>query len=470
MIFSSLGFISVFLPVVFLLHCLIPGISGKNALLVMASLLFYTYGEPIFVVLMVCSAGFHYIVARALAAVSHKKTVLCLGIAVNLGLLAYFKYMAFLVESWNQLSGMELKVQTPGLPVGISFFTFQALSYVIDVYRGRIQVQKEFGKVLLYLAFFPQLIAGPIVKYRDISQALDTRKASLDQVFIGMRRFICGLGKKVLIANTMGQAADAVFCAPLGEVGLCAAWIGAVSYMLQIYYDFSGYSDMAIGMGNMFGFQFQENFHYPYGASSIKEFWRRWHISLSSWFKEYVYIPLGGNRKGKARTIWNKLIVFSLTGLWHGANWTFLLWGLYHGCFLVLEDMFPFIKKLPKAVTYLPTMLVVCVGFVMFRADTVSQGVRLVGQMFTYQSFESQDMAFAIRLLTPWFLAMASVGLFGMASARPFVLWAKGEGRREFWKSNPVQIALSIGSIGILIWCMARLSGSAYNPFIYFRF
>lgn len=474
MIFSSLGFVSVFLPVVFLLHCLMPGMRCKNGLLIVASLLFYAYGEPIYVLLMVFSAGFNYLAARLVDDCPYKKASLSVAIAVNLGLLAFFKYAAFILESWNQVFGTGIKEAEVSLPIGISFFTFQALSYVIDVYYGKVQAQKSFWKVLLYIAFFPQLIAGPIVKYRDISQALDSRRIDLGQASSGMRRFICGLGKKVLIANTVGQAADAVFGAPYTEVGTCSAWIGAVAYMLQIYYDFSGYSDMAIGLGKMFGFQFQENFRYPYGSASVKEFWQRWHISLSAWFKEYLYIPLGGNRKGRVRTGINKLAVFFFTGLWHGANWTFVVWGLYHGFFASLEDLFPFVKKIPKAVTWLPTMLVVCVGFVVFRADTVFQGFFLIRQMFAFQAAGNQGMPLALRQLTPWFLAMGAAGLVGMAPIKPLANWVQGVLKKGeetgSWKAVPLQALLGIGSVGILMWCMVRLSGSTYNPFIYFRF
>ena len=279
-------------------------------------------------------------------------------------------------------SGLDIK-----LPIGISFFTFQALSYVIDVYSGKITVQKNFWKVLLYISFFPQLIAGPIVKYRDIEQAIEYRNMDIKHVVYGIRRFICGLGKKVLIANAMGQAADAVFSASHEEINILSAWIGAIAYMLQIYYDFSGYSDMAVGLGKMYGFCFQENFRYPYGATSIKEFWHRWHISLSAWFKEYLYIPLGGNRKGKICTCINKFIVFFCTGLWHGADWTFIIWGLYHGIFSMMEECITVLQKIPKCITYIYTMLVVCTGFVMFRAETISQGLYITSQMFTGISY-----------------------------------------------------------------------------------
>lgn len=473
MVFSSLEFICVFLPVVFLLYCILPGIRLKNALLIVASLLFYAYGEPRYVLLMIFSAAFNYLSARVMMAYRQKKWCLFVNIAVNLGMLAFFKYTAFFIDTWNQISGMQVKALEIELPIGISFFTFQALSYVVDVYRRTVPVQKSFWRVLLYISFFPQLIAGPIIKYKDIAQALEDRKMDIGQVSDGMRRFICGLGKKILIANTMGQAADAVFQADYANINILVAWIGAVSYMLQIYYDFSGYSDMAIGLGKMFGFQFRENFQYPYGAASIKEFWRRWHISLSTWFKEYLYIPLGGNQKGKLRTGINKFIVFFCTGLWHGANWTFVLWGLYHGFFSVLEGSLPFIKKIPKPIMYLYTMLVVCTGFVIFRADTVSQGIYIIQQMFAGISFGSHAMSFAAGQMTPWFIAMLLLGLFGMAPVRPLaerirriVYGEKVQGASY----RMVQMILCTASVVVLLWCMIRLSGNTYNPFIYFRF
>lgn len=349
MVFSSLEFICVFLPVVFVLYYCIPGIYFKNVLLVIASLLFYAYGEPVYILLMIISAGFNYIMARIIAYSSgRRKIYLFIDVTINIGLLLYFKYIVFFIETWNYISGQNLNIVYIKLPVGISFFTFQALSYVIDVYYEKIEVQKSFNRVLLYISFFPQLIAGPIIKYRDINYNLTNRQTDINQISSGINRFIFGLGKKVLIANTVGQTADTIFNASSQEINILSAWIGAISYMLQIYYDFSGYSDMAIGLGKIFGFEFQENFKYPYGAVSIKEFWRRWHISLSGWFKEYLYIPLGGNRKGKIRTSINKFIVFFCTGFWHGANWTFIIWGLYHGFFSVIEEYVTFIKKYLK--------------------------------------------------------------------------------------------------------------------------
>lgn len=473
MIFSSLEFVCVFLPIVFGLYCVLPSIRLKNALLITTSLLFYAYGEPVYVFLMIISAFFNYLTARGIAGnPSKKKIFLAAGVVLNLGILAVFKYADFFVETCNSLLGLKLSKPGITLPIGISFFTFQALSYVIDVYQGKVEVQKSFWKILLYISFFPQLIAGPIVKYRDINEAIGNRSMDAVEVAKGLRRFICGLGKKVLIANTMGLAADSVFNAPAAKVNIVVAWIGAVAYLLQIYYDFSGYSDMAIGLGRMFGFHFKENFQYPYGADSIQEFWRRWHISLSTWFKEYLYIPLGGNRKGLARTCLNRLIVFFFTGLWHGANWTFVVWGLWHGMFLLFETYLPVVKKLPKVVARIYTLLVVCVGFVMFRADSFGNGLFMIKQMFTGFTFNAQCTSFALQQITPWFIAMAVLGIIGAAPVQKIAERIRRQLKAaEFSKTKEkLQAVLYAASVLLLGWCMIRLSGSTYNPFIYFRF
>ena len=475
MVFSSLEFLCVFLPVVFVLYYFIYGIYYKNVLLVIASLLFYAYGEPVYILLMIISAGFNYIMARIIAYSSgRRKIYLFIDVIINIGLLLYFKYMVFFIETWNYISGQNLNIVYIKLPVGISFFTFQALSYVIDVYYERIEVQKSFNRVLLYISFFPQLIAGPIIKYRDINYNLTNRQTDINQISNGVNRFIFGLGKKVLIANTVGQTADTIFNASSREINILSAWIGAVSYMLQIYYDFSGYSDMAIGLGKIFGFEFQENFKYPYGAVSIKEFWRRWHISLSGWFKEYLYIPLGGNRKGKIRTSINKFVVFFCTGFWHGANWTFIIWGLYHGFFSVIEEYVTFIKKIPKIFTYIYTMLIVCIGFVIFRADTLSQAFYMLRKMFTGVSFDDCNMSFVISQLNPWFIFMLFSGFIGMAPVKiikeklQYILYIKE--LRLTWKYTIINIFSYIVPVMLLVWFIIRLSGNTYNPFIYFRF
>ena len=394
MVFSSLTFLCIFLPVVLALYYLLPTLRIRNVLLIVVSLLFYAYGEPVYVLLMIASIIINYIFGRLLGTENKKKRqwILAIAVIINIGLLVVFKYLDMMVQTVNQLCGSEIPLAGLALPIGISFFTFQALSYVIDVYRREVEPQKNLWNVMLYISFFPQLIAGPIVKYHDIQEQIDNRNTDVKEIAEGLRRFIIGLSKKVLISNTMAVTADALFAAGAGELNILSAWIAAIAYMLQIYFDFSGYSDMAIGLGHMFGFRFLENFRYPYISSNIQEFWRRWHISLSTWFKEYLYIPLGGNRKGKARTCLNKMIVFFSTGLWHGANWTFVLWGLWHGVFLLFEQVCP-VKKLPKVLAHIYALIVVCVGFVMFRADTFGQGMFMIGTMFSGWEFSSVQMA-----------------------------------------------------------------------------
>lgn len=475
MIFSSLEFLCVFLPVVFILYCVVPNRRIKNGILIAASLFFYAYGEPVYVLLMLASVVANYLLALGIAkSKAHKKAVLAVAVAANIGVLAVFKYAGFLVGSVNGLFRLKLPVPELALPIGISFFTFQALSYVIDVYRGEVPAQKSFPKVLLYISFFPQLIAGPIVKYKDIYREIENRRQDRAEVVQGLQRFILGLGKKVLIANAMGEAADAVFTAGSSSINMAVAWIGALTYMLQIYYDFSGYSDMAIGLGKMFGFHFRENFTYPYGAASIKDFWRRWHISLSTWFKEYLYIPLGGNRKGRLRTCINKIIVFFFTGLWHGANWTFVLWGLWHGLFLLVEEYVTVLKKLPRFVLRVYTLLVVCLGFVVFRADTLSQGLFLIRQMFTGIAFTAESVSFAWQQLTPWMIVMFAAAVVFAAPARPLAdrirVTLSASTERNGQQRRFLRGTACVLSVLLLCWCIVRLSGNTYNPFIYFRF
>lgn len=461
-------FLCVFLPAAFCLHLLLPGMRAKNFLLVVASLVFYAYGEPIYVILLVASSAGNYILARLTGECPKiRKLTMTLAVVINLGLLVIFKYSGFLVETFNSVTGAGIPVPQVRMPIGISFFTFQALSYVIDVYRGDASVQKNFGKVLLYISFFPQLIAGPIVKYHDVEAEINNRKQTPEEIGKGIRRFIAGLSKKVLIANTMGLVADNLFGAAATGITGPGAWLGAVSYMLQIYFDFSGYSDMAIGLGWMFGFHFKENFNYPYSSTSIREFWRRWHISLSSWFLEYLYIPLGGNRKGKVRTCINKFIVFLCTGIWHGANVTFLFWGIYHGCFLMLEEFVPFFRKeggkIKTAVMRIYTLLVVCIGFVFFRVDTMTQGMQWVKAMFTGFSMGTASTSLALQQLTPLYLVTFTVAC--IASFPVFEKW-KSDGRYQAFYNNMAFVC----SIAGLVLCMLSLAGGTYNPFIYFRF
>ena len=388
MVFSSVTFLCIFFPIVFLLHAVLPNGKMRNAALILASLLFYAYGEPVYVILLLVSVALNYLFGLGVAG-RKKKAVLTAAVIVNIGLLFVFKYAGFFVSSLNSLlpGSAALPVPKLSLPIGISFYTFQALSYVIDVYRGQTEVQRKFFRLLLYVSFFPQLIAGPIVKYHDIEKEIATRNAAVDDIFSGLTRFSIGLGKKVLIANTMAYAADTIFAMPASNVGLLASWVGAIAYVLQIYFDFSGYSDMAIGLGRMFGFHFLENFNYPYISDSIREFWRRWHISLFTWFRDYLYIPLGGNRKGRTRTIINKYIVFFCTGFWHGANWTFLIWGLFHGTLQMCEEKhwIP-VHRGWRVFNHIYTLLMVTVGFVIFRADTMGQAGTMLAAMFGFGS------------------------------------------------------------------------------------
>ncbi|MDD6488489.1 MAG: MBOAT family protein [Clostridia bacterium] len=471
MVFSSLVFLCVFLPAVFLLYTIVPSIKFRNGLLIIASLLFYSYGEPVYVLLMIFSSIINYLCALFVSSKKqNRKWVLVLAVVINLGVLVVFKYSAFFVEVINSVTGLSLPVPQIDLPIGISFFTFQALSYVIDVYRKTVNPQKNYFYVLLYISFFPQLIAGPIVKYKDINEQITAREQNVFKIAEGLRRFIFGLSKKVLIANTMAQTADIIFSSGTEYMSVLTAWLGAFAYLFQIYYDFSGYSDMAIGLGKMFGFDFKENFNYPYGAISVRDFWRKWHISLSEWFKEYLYIPLGGNRKGKARTVRNRLIVFLFTGLWHGANWTFILWGIYHGIFVVLEELIPKLGRLPKVINHIYTMLVVIIGFVIFRADTVNQAFDFIVNMFGGFNISQQSVSFALSQLTPWFIVMFVAAIIGSAPLKVFSEKFIFNGSVMAKHQNVVQTVIYAISFVLLLWCIIRLSGNSYNPFIYFRF
>lgn len=464
MVFSSMVFMCVFLPAVFVLHCILPGIRAKNALLLLASVLFYAYGEPVYIILLFISTLLNYFCACGIDRFqNHRKGILVLAVICNLGILIVFKYTDFILGMVNSVTGLHLPLPQIRMPIGISFFTFQAMSYVIDVYRETTRAQKNYAKVLLYISFFPQLIAGPIVKYHDVAAEIDQRTVTLDGVVLGIRRFSAGLCKKVLLANTLGLVADNLFGASAGSINGAGAWLGAISYMLQIYFDFSGYSDMAIGLGWMFGFHFKENFNYPYISGTIREFWRRWHMSLSGWFLEYLYIPLGGNRKGKFRTVVNKMIVFLCTGIWHGAAINFLFWGVYHGFFLMLEEYIPWIGKKGSAVKsffqHVYALLVVCIGFVFFRAETMAQGCFWVRKMFTGFGWNAGAMSFALQQMTPVFLVTLAGALIACCPVKKLISEKKWYG--------PVAYVCSLTG---LVICILSLASGTYNPFIYFRF
>lgn len=454
MVFSSAISLFFFVPIVFLLDRRLSDVDAKNTWLLLASLVFYSFGQVYYLPLLLLSVALNYVCGR-LAAGKYAKLGVTLAVIGGIGLLAVFKYADFAIRTVNALCGLHLPLTGIALPIGISFFTFQGLSYVIDVYREPKMVSHSFKKVLLYIAFFPQLIAGPIVKYHDVEQEIDSRRTTSQETALGIRRFICGLSKKLLLSNALGQMADTVFALPAGEIGMLAGWTGAICYTLQIYFDFSGYSDMAIGLGRMFGFHFRENFNYPYTATTIKEFWRRWHISLSGWFRDYLYIPLGGNRKGNARTWLNRFLVFFATGLWHGASWTFVLWGLWHGLFSVLEDCgaIPVDKLKGKRIGQLYTLLVVVLGFTLFRADTLAQA----GAMYTAMFSHWLGTAAVWAKFTPAFALTLCLAL----------LLCTPVAREHTPKRESVTF---IGSLGLLLLCMMYLAAGSFNPFIYFRF
>lgn len=476
MVFSSVIFLCLFLPMVLGGYYLLPKREAKNLWLIAASLLFYAFSGLWYVLLLLFSVFCNYLAGLF---VSGRKGVLYVAVAVNLGVLGVFKYLTFLVRTVDQLPGVAITVSSIVLPVGISFFTFQGLSYVIDVYRNERLKSTRFRDVLLYIALFPQLVAGPIVRYEDVADEIKGRRHTLEQLANGLRRFIIGLSKKLLIADVCGSVVTLIYSAERSVLDSRTAWLAAVCYLIQIYFDFSGYSDMAIGLGLCFGFHFKENFNYPYISSSIQEFWRRWHISLSTWFREYLYIPLGGNRKGKAKTYRNKLIVFFCTGLWHGANWTFIIWGLWHGFFIVAEDAAKKLFGLGKhgknrrnpvetVLKHLYTLLVVLIGFVIFRADNMGQAFSMIGAMFSGICASAQTGLLLAQCLTPLTMFALLLGLVGSTPVLPLVC------RKVEQQTGSVYVCLRVlsyaGALALLLVDILHLSAASYVPFIYFQF
>ena len=476
MVFSSVIFLCLFLPIVLGGYYLLPKREAKNLWLIAASLLFYAFSGLWYVLLLLFSVFCNYLAGLF---VSGRKGVLYVAVAVNLGVLGVFKYLTFLVRTVDQLPGVAITVSSIVLPVGISFFTFQGLSYVIDVYRNERLKSTRFRDVLLYIALFPQLVAGPIVRYEDVADEIKGRRHTLEQLANGLRRFIIGLSKKLLIADVCGSVVTLIYSAERSVLDSRTAWLAAVCYLIQIYFDFSGYSDMAIGLGLCFGFHFKENFNYPYISSSIQEFWRRWHISLSTWFREYLYIPLGGNRKGKAKTYRNKLIVFFCTGLWHGANWTFIIWGLWHGFFIVAEDAAKKLFGLGKhgknrrnpvetVLKHLYTLLVVLIGFAIFRADNMGQAFSMIGAMFSGICASAQTGLLLAQCLTPLTMFALLLGLVGGTPVLPLVC------RKVEQQTGSVYVCLRVlsyaGALALLLVDILHLSAASYVPFIYFQF
>ncbi|HCY78746.1 MAG TPA: transcriptional regulator [Clostridiales bacterium] len=466
MVFSSTIFLCVYLPLVLLGYYICPK-KGRNLFLLIASLVFYAWGEPKYVFLMIFSILVNYIFGRLMD--KHRenkkrlKLMLVLSVVIDIGLLSVFKYTDFIITNVNAIFGANFDLLNIALPIGISFYTFQAMSYTIDVYRNDVRVQKNLIDFGMYITMFPQLIAGPIVRYADVQDQLAERSVTTADFSEGIMRFVVGLGKKVLLANQMGAVWSDIYALG-GDVSALMAWTGAIAYTFQIYFDFSGYSDMAIGLGRMFGFKFPENFRYPYQSVSITDFWRRWHITLSTWFKEYLYIPLGGNRRGLARQALNLLIVWSLTGFWHGAGWNFVMWGLYYFVILFIEKLFLLkaLDKLPKFFRHVYALLLIIIGWVIFASDDVSVLLPYLGSMFGANgAIGGMDV---YTLLTKAVLLIICC----IASTElPKKLFLSAAGAMNEKAAFTLK---SVLTIALLALSMILLIGDSYNPFLYFRF
>ncbi len=459
MVFSSLTFLIIFMLATLALYFAVP-FKAKNIVLLICSLVFYAWGEPIYIVLILYSIVFNYLFGRLMDSFEggKRRFALVFAIIMNLAILFYFKYAAFAVHTFNRIAHTSFSVRELALPIGVSFYTFQALSYIIDLYRKKFQAQKNFFNFSLYIIMFPQLIAGPIVRYESIEAQLTNREISLEKFGQGSVRFLYGLAKKVLIANAMGAVFDSVHGLN-GNVAVTTAWMGAIAYTFQIYFDFSGYSDMAIGLGKMLGFDYCENFDHPYVAGSVTDFWHRWHISLSTWFKEYVYIPLGGNKKGPVRHIINMLIVWLLTGLWHGAAWNFVLWGVYYGVLLCIEKYGILrIKKLPKWILHIYTGVAVIIGWVIFSSDSL-QNVWTILQSMFYGTLWDAGALYLLR--TNWPMLVLA-GLF--STSLPLLC------NQKLLTKVPGRVLMLLWNIGLLFLCILTLVTENYNPFLYFQF
>ena len=468
MLFSSIVFLFTFLPVVLILYYLLP-VRFRNVILLLASLVFYAWGEPVYLFLMLLSILFNYFsgldIARNLQDKRAAKRSLVFNLIINLAVLGFFKYEGFVLDTLNGILPVHISYHALPLPIGISFYTFQILSYIIDVYRGNVKVQTNLPNFALYVTMFPQLIAGPIVQYADVDEQLASREVSWTKFGEGSMYFIRGLAKKVLLANTSGMIFTEVSGLAKGNIAVMTAWLGAFAYMFQIYFDFSGYSDMAIGLGKMFGFEFNMNFNYPYVSKSITEFWRRWHISLSSWFRDYVYIPLGGNRVSKIKHIRNLLIVWFLTGLWHGAAWNFVAWGLYYGVILIIEKylLSPVLDRLPDVVRHIYSIVLVVIGWVLFFSSSFGQAADYIRVMFgagAHGFADRESMYLLTSNLILWLIL-----IFG---STPLVHFRYEHMlRTKKWNTTIIN---SVVYVALFIVCIAYLVTETYNPFLYFRF
>jgi alginate O-acetyltransferase complex protein AlgI len=467
-VFSSLFFTFAFLPITLILYYTL-GKRLRNSVLLAVSLFFYAWGEPVYVLLMCASIMVNFFLGMLLGKADTgrgRKLFFIISLVFNLGCLAYFKYAGMLIHTVESMSGVQLHAAAPVLPLGISFYTFHILSYVIDVYRGRIRPQKSLVLFALYILMFPQLVAGPIVKYADIEWQLTDRSITFQKFNSGLNRFLCGLAKKVLLANNIGLLWSEVKVMPGSELSVLMAWAGIIAFTLQIYFDFSGYSDMAIGLGKMLGFRFKENFRYPYISQSVTEFWRRWHISLGSWFRDYVYIPLGGNRAGKRKLILNLFVVWFLTGLWHGASWNFVLWGLYFGALILVEKMLleKYLKQWPQAVRHIYLLLAVVIGWVFFDFTNLADALSFLHTMFglggtvfinaqTIAKLEAYSVIFLICVIasSPW--------------PKKLALSLRSKVHRAIYKT-----AVAVYYCVFMFFSTAYMVGATFNPFIYFRF
>ena len=460
MIFSSNVFLFAYLPIVLLLYYICPK-KWRNPVLLVTSLIFYGWGEPIYLFLMIATIALDYVCGLLIHKFREqgkaRKAVLIVGVALNLFSLGFFKYAGFFAQQYNAIGFLpDISVPAVSLPIGISFYVFQSMSYIIDVYRQDAPVQKNPVSFGTYVTLFPQLIAGPIVRYADVAQQLNHRRENVSDFSSGVMLFMVGLGKKMLLANPMANLCDHI----IGAQGTAAAWAGILAYTLQIYFDFSGYSDMARGLGRMLGFEFLPNFDYPYISRSVTEFWRRWHISLSTWFKEYVYIPLGGNRKGMARQILNIAIVWALTGFWHGASWNFLLWGVYYAILLIIEKTFllKLLQKIPRVFSHIYTIFAFIFGWALFYFTDMGQLGGFLGRLFTMETTAQKDLHFIAA-----FLPLMAVAIFAATPAS-----------RIFWEKYRDKALVRWGAIAaaavVMVLCVAALASQSYNPFIYFRF
>ena len=458
MLFSSIPFLYYFLPVVLLLYFAVPR-KGKNAVLLLSSLFFYGWGEPKYLALMILSIGSFYGCGLAIERAKDqrgKKLWLTVSVVIGIALLTVFKYADFFLQSFATVTGLSVPLLRLALPIGISFYTFQCMSYAVDVYRGNVAAQRNPISFGAYVALFPQLIAGPIVRYVDVARELESRTTTLEDVVYGARRFLIGLSKKVILANQLGQLTELYRSA--GEKSVLFHWMYAVAFMLHIYFDFSGYSDMAIGLGRIFGFHFMENFNYPYLSKSVTEFWRRWHMSLGSWFRDYVYIPMGGNRVSRGRWVFNILTVWMLTGLWHGAAWNFVLWGLMFAVLLLFEKLVPAVTKLPVAVRRIYVLFAVLVSFVLFNAPSLSVAVSDLAGLFGGVPLTTPESVYYLR-------SYAGVFLLSIVGATPVVKELAGRIPEKIRAVlEPVVLA------ALLLVCTGYLVDGSFNPFLYFRF